>query len=87
MQKNRLYRELDKERTYILSAIKFRKEGDNFLIGNGGGFVIGNEETLNFIQEIKGKPFTPKSIKNSFGQAGENIITYLYNKGLVKNEL
>ena len=69
-----------------MEGIKIRKEGQEFLIGNGGGFVVGNVDLINFIKNINGS-FRVERISEEFGQLGVNLITYLYNKGLVNDEI
>jgi len=79
------YKELDPEKRYKLSGVKSRRENEQFLVGNGGGFVIGNSELVKFIEAIKELSLTKNGIEKQFGKSGLNIVTYLYNRGLVND--
>jgi radical SAM protein with 4Fe4S-binding SPASM domain len=80
-----LYKELDPEKTYKLSEVRSRRENGQFLVGNGGGFVTGNSELIKFVETIRGLSLTKEGIEKRFGKAGLNIVTYLYNRGLVND--
>jgi len=84
--KNR-YLNLDSEKKYSIKDFRWRQELEGILISDGSGFVSGNSALLQVMQELKGKKFGLKRIRETMGQEGENLFTYLYNRGLVKDEI
>ena len=45
---------------------------------------IGNEALLSFPKAIEGKNFSFKEVKRDLGETGERLVTYLFNRGLIK---
>lgn len=77
-------RQLEEGKSYIITDVKSRQEGEGVLVYSGT-FVTGNKKLLDFVRLLEGKPFDLKGIKERFGRTGVNLITYLYNKGIVKH--
>jgi radical SAM protein with 4Fe4S-binding SPASM domain len=77
-------RQMVSGKEYFIEKIKFRPEGNGFLISNGP-FVHGNSHLVNFMDSLQGKTFTLERIQEEYGQIGVNIINYLYNKNLVRD--
>jgi len=52
-----------------------------------GSSVFGNHELLTFLTELKGETLTREVIERDFGEKGLNLFNYLYNKGLIQDEI
>lgn len=83
-RKSELYKTLNEKDILELGKIQWRKEGEEYLVGHGGSYVIGNESLLKFIKGIKGKKLSYNEIKKDLGMTGEKLVTYLFNRGLLK---
>ncbi len=81
------YLSLENGKRYIIPKIRFRREGESLLIGDGGGFVFGNSSLLQFMRGLEEEPFTIEEIEENFGIKGKRLITYLYNCNLVKDDI
>ena len=83
-RKSNLYKTLRDSDVFTLGRIQWRNEGDDYLIGHGGSYVIGNEALLTFTRGIEGKNFSFEEVKRDLGETGEKLVTYLFNRGLIK---
>lgn len=83
-RKLNLYKILEDLKVLTLERVMFREESDGYLIGHGGSYVRGNEALLTFIKRIEGKTFSVQDVKRDFGETGIKLITYLYNRGVLK---
>lgn len=83
-QKLNLYKTPKDSDIFTLGRIQWRNEGDDYLIGHGGSYVIGNEALLAFTRGIEGKNFSFGEVKRDLGETGKRLVTYLFNRGLLK---
>ena len=83
-KKTNLYKTPEDSAVLTLRRVMHRKEGDRYLIGNGGSYVIGNEALLKFAGGIEGKKFSFAEVKRDLGETGAKIVIYLFNRGLLK---
>jgi|TARA_B100001971_G_scaffold212193_1_gene241640 hypothetical protein len=68
-----------------LGQVMHREESEGrYLIGHGGSYVVGNEALLNFTGELEGRRFSFGEVKRDLGDTGAKLVTYLFNRGLLK---
>jgi radical SAM protein with 4Fe4S-binding SPASM domain len=80
-----LYKTPEDSTVLTLGRVMHREEGDGrYLIGHGGSYVVGNEALLNFTRGIQDKKFSFGEVKNDLGDTGAKLVTYLFNRGLLK---
>lgn len=83
-RKLNLYNSLNDSDVLFLKRIMVREEGSDYLVGNGGSYVIGNESLVRFTKGIEGKKFSFLEVRENLGQEGINLVTYLVNRGVIK---
>ncbi len=79
-------KKIRKDKIYRMSKIRWREEKESLLIwGREDGFVFGNNMLLRFMQSLEGKSFNLDDVTGKFGEQSEKILSYLYNRGLVRD--
>jgi len=74
-------------KNYHLAEIRTREEEDKILITDGGSSVFGNQQLWTFLTGLKRENLTREGIERDFGEQGLNLFNYLYNKGLIQDEI
>ncbi len=80
-----LYKTPKDSTVLTLGGVMHREESEGrYLIGHGGSYVVGNEALLNFTNELEGRQFSFGDVKRDLGDTGAKLVTYLFNRGLLK---
>ena len=79
-----LYKTLEDSTVLVVDRVMFRPEGEEYLIGHGGSYVMGNEYLLKLLERIKGKRFSFFDAKRDWGEPGAKLVNYLFNRGILK---
>tara|TARA_Y100000310_G_scaffold343152_1_gene449463 strand:- start:2305 stop:3558 length:1254 start_codon:yes stop_codon:yes gene_type:complete len=80
-----LYKTPEDSTVLTLGRVMSREESEGrYLIGHGGSYVVGNEALLRFTNGLEGKEFSFEEVKRDLGDTGTKLVTYLFNRGLLK---
>ena len=80
-----LYKALKDSEVLTLGKVMYRKESEGrYLIGHGGSYVVGNKALLDFVGNLEGRKFSFGEVKQDLGDTGAKLVTYLFNRGLLK---